>query len=118
MLAAVTAINRQICDLAPVLNSPSITNGVFVESTPEDNAIAWMLKRRGETAYVFAVNLRNRPTKASFVIRDSTLSMGRSVVTRVMGEARNLPVRKGGSPADSSSYEMADDFKPLRSPSL
>jgi len=112
MLAAVTAINRQIHELAPMLNSPSITNGVFVESTPEENAIAWMLKRRGETAYLFAVNLRNQPMRAAFLIRYSTLSMGRSVVASVMDESRTIPMRKGGSPDDSNPYEMADDFKP------
>jgi hypothetical protein len=112
MLAAVTAINRQIHELAPVLNSPSMTNGVFVESTAEDGAIAWMLKRRGETAYLFAANLRNRPTRGAFLIRDSTLSLGRSVVASVRDESRTILMRKGGLPDESNPYEMADDFKP------
>ena len=112
LMTAITAINREIRELAPVLNSPSITNGVFCESTVEDGAIAWMLKRRGETACLFAVNLMNRPTRGSFLIRESTLGMGRSVSANVMGESRAIPVRKGGVPDESNPYEMADDFKP------
>lgn len=112
LLDAITIINQQIHELAPALNSSSITNGVFCESTVEDGAIAWMLKRRGETAYLFAVNLINRPTRGSFLIRESTLHMGRSISANVMGESRILALEKRGGPDESNPYEMADDFKP------
>ncbi|HUL51143.1 MAG TPA: hypothetical protein VLU94_01030 [Candidatus Nitrosotalea sp.] len=103
MLTAVTAINRQIHELAPVLNSPSIVEGVAVESTTEATPIAWMLKRRGDVAYLFAVNLRNRPTRGAFVIRESTLRLGPSVSATVLGESRSLRMQDNG---------LTDEFKP------
>ncbi|MCI0535666.1 MAG: hypothetical protein L0Z50_10610, partial [Verrucomicrobiales bacterium] len=101
MLSAVTAINRQIHQLAPVLNSPSILDGVTVKSSTEDTPIAWMLKRRGDAAYLFAVNLRNRATRGSFAIREST--PGPWVSAAALDESRTIPVRNG---------ELIDEFKP------
>jgi len=101
MLAGVTTINRQIHDLATVINSPSIVDGITVESSVQDTPIAWMLKRRGDTAYLFAVNMRDRPTRGSFVIPESTL--GPSVSAIVLDESRSVPMRNG---------ELTDEFKP------
>jgi len=103
MLSAVTAINRQIHELAPALNSPDIVKGVTVESTAADVPLAWMLKRRGDTAYLFTVNMRPRPTRGAFVIRESTLGFGRAIAVTVLDESRSFPMRNG---------ELADDFKP------
>ena len=103
MLAAVTAINRQVHELAPALNSPSIVDGVTVRSSPEDAPIAWMLKRRGATANLFAVNMRSRPTRGTFVIRESALALGQSLSATVLEESRNIPMRNG---------ELTDEFKP------
>jgi hypothetical protein len=102
LLAAITAINRQIHELAPILNSPSIVNGVMVESSTEGVPIAWMLKRRGDTACLFAANMRNRPTRATFVIPESTMGLGSSILATVLDESRSIPVRNG---------ELADEFK-------
>ena len=49
MLAAVTAINRQIRELAPVLNSPTVANGVTVHSSAAAAPIAAMVKRSRKT---------------------------------------------------------------------
>ena len=103
MLTAVTAINRQIHQLAPALNSPSIVNGVTVESSAEGVPIAWMLKRRGDTAYLFAVNMRNRATRGSFVIRESTLDFGSSISATVLDESRSIAMKDG---------VLKDEFKP------
>jgi hypothetical protein len=110
MLAAVTAINRRIHELAPVLNSPSIADGVRVESAndhpnapAQDKPLAWMLKRSGDTAYLFAVNMRNRPTRGTFAIRESILGLGPSIRARVLDESRSIPMENG---------ELADAFKP------
>jgi len=62
-----------------------------------------MLKRRGDTAYLFAVNMRPRPTRGAFVIRESTLGFGRAIAVTVLDESRSFPMRNG---------ELADDFKP------
>jgi hypothetical protein len=101
LLAAVTAINRQIHELAPVLNSRSVVDGVTAKSSAEDAPIACMLKRRGDAAYLFTVNMRNRPTGGSFVIRESTL--GAAVSAIVLDESRSISMRNG---------EFTDQFKP------
>ena len=59
MLAAITAINRQVRELAPVLNRPSVLKGVVVDSSTKDAPIAWMLKRNTESLYLFAVLVLN-----------------------------------------------------------
>jgi hypothetical protein len=96
MLAAVTQINQQIHDLAPVLNSPSITNGAAVKSSNADAPIAWMMKRSAGATYLFAVNMRNNPTRGSFVVRGVP---ARSA--EVLGESRKLELANG---------EWADEF--------
>jgi len=45
MLSAVTAINRQIIRLAPVLNSATIKDGARVSSDNKDVPVAVMMKR-------------------------------------------------------------------------
>ena len=102
MLAAVTSINRQIHQLAPVLNSPSITNGVTVKSSDAAAPIAWMLKRRADAAYLFGVNMRNHPTRGSFAGRE--LSAGASA--EVLGESRALKVDSGEFTDDFKAYEV------------
>ena len=47
MLSAITLINRQIRELAPVLNSPTVADGLTV--TPAEASLATMIKRRGKT---------------------------------------------------------------------
>ena len=99
MLAAVTAINRQIRELAPILNSPSITEGVTVNSSTPEVPLAWMMKRRGDETYLFVVSLRNRPTHGSFEIRD----LPKDATAEVLGESRSLSVK---------NRVFADDFEP------
>ena len=103
LLSAVTAINRQIHELAPVLNRPSIVNGVTVESSVEGVPIAWMLKRRGDVTYLFAVNMRNRPTRGTFTLRESALGIGPSISAAVLDESRTIAMQNG---------VLTDEFKP------
>ena len=72
MLAAVTALNRQIARLAPVLNSPTVTNAVAVVSENREIPIAVMAKRFGDTLYLFAVGMRDGKTTAAFTMRSLT----------------------------------------------
>ena len=97
MLAAVTAINRQIHELAPVLNSPSFTNGITVKSSTPGTAIAWMMKQLAGTTYLFTVNMRNQATRGTFAIRD----LPASATAEVLNESRSIVGAKG---------EFADDF--------
>ena len=69
MLAAVTAINHQIKELAPVLNSPTVIDARSVRSSDPAVPIDLMVKRRPDATYLFAVGMRNRPARGSFVVR-------------------------------------------------
>jgi hypothetical protein len=99
MLAAVTAINRQIRELAPVLNSPTIANGVTIRSSVNSVPIAGMVKRQGDATYVFAVGMRNQPAQGTIKI----VGLANKASAEVLGEARNIAVNGG---------EFTDDFKP------
>lgn len=101
-LAAVTAINRQIHELAPVLNSPSVTEGVTVRSSEPDVPIAWMRKRHGAESYLFAVNLRNRAVRGTWA--GSVFPPGATV--EVLGESRRIPVVSGQWEDDFSGYAV------------
>ncbi|MHB8524037.1 MAG: hypothetical protein ACYDH9_25215 [Limisphaerales bacterium] len=99
MLAAVTAINRQIRELAPVLNSPSVAGGVTVISSVPGAPIDAVVKRRGGAVYVFAAAMRHTRATASFDLRGAT---GGSEAT-VLGEGRVIRVQDG---------RFADSFDP------
>jgi hypothetical protein len=71
MLAGVTAINKQIRELAPVLNSPTLTDELSViPAVP----VAAMHKRHGGTDYIFAVNLSPQPAEAAFTLKLAAVS--------------------------------------------
>ncbi|MGA2542252.1 MAG: hypothetical protein ABSG78_11925 [Verrucomicrobiota bacterium] len=99
MLAAVTEINRQIRDLAPVLNSPALPGGLTVQSSNSGARAAVMLKHYDGAAYVFAVNLANQPTRATFTLRDPDPARQ----AQALGESRLIPVQ---------GQTFADDFAP------
>jgi hypothetical protein len=111
MLAAVTAINRQIHTLAPVLNSPSMTNAIAVTSSPPETPIAHMVKRHNGATYIFAAAMRNQPTRATFKIGASSFQSrareqavpSKASAAEVLGESRRAQIRDG---------EFADDFQP------
>ena len=65
MLREVTAINRQITELAPVLNSPTVRDTVQVSSSDPQVPVAVMLKQHEGATYLFAVAMRNGATTAT-----------------------------------------------------
>ena len=99
MLAAVTAINRQIRELAPVLNRPSVREGIEVKSSAKDAQIAWMLKRSAEAIHLFAVNLANVATEATFTVA----AIPPEATVEVLGESRTVSLKEG---------RFDDSFKP------
>lgn len=99
MLTAVSAINKQIHALAPVLNSPSVKGGAAVKSSSATVPVDIMVKRHGGATYVFAVGMRNAPARGSFEMR----GLPATATAEVLGEARRIPVRGG---------RFEDDFKP------
>lgn len=110
MAEAVGAINRQIHELAPVLQSPTIPNGVAVtcEATANDaerarlletGPIAAVLKHQDNTMFVFAVRMENSPAKAHFELQ----GLHSSATAEVLGENRRIAVENG---------RFTDDFEP------
>ncbi len=99
MLSAVTAINRQITQLAPVLNTPTIKNGVTVTTDNRDVPVATMLKHHGGATWLFTVAMRAGATTARFTVNGWK---GEAAV-EVLGEDRKFTARGG---------EFTDTFQP------
>jgi len=91
MLAAVTALNRQITELAPVLNSPTVQGAATVHSENPDTPIAFMVKRHAGSTYLFAVAMRDNATTATFAV--SEIEGAKTV--EVLGEKRTVVARNG-----------------------
>jgi hypothetical protein len=102
MLAEVTRINRQIRDLAPVLNSPTIEGAARVRSSSSQVPIDLMVKRQNKDTYVFAVGMRNERAQGEFTLRGHV----RTARAEVLGEARTIPVKNGTFGDDFSPYDV------------
>jgi hypothetical protein len=100
MLTAVTAINGQIKKLAPVLNSPTVADVATVRSSDPSAPIDLMVKRRPDATYVFAVGMRNRPARGSFVVH----GLPALATAEVLGEDRSLKTTEGQFDDDFASY--------------
>jgi len=99
MLSAVSRINRQIHELAPVLNSPTVHDGVKVVSTNPNVPVHTMVKIYGNAIYIFAVGMRNENTKAIFAVEN----IPKRTSAEVLWENRHISV-------DNGRFE--DEFKP------
>jgi hypothetical protein len=86
--AALTAVNGQVHDLAPVLNTASVANGVQAASSSADIPVDVMLKRHDRATYLFAVEMRAGATTATFTLR----ALPPSASVEVIDEARTLAV--------------------------
>ena len=91
MLTAVTELNRQIIELAPVLNSPTISNAVTVTAANPDTPVATIVKALEGQTYLFAVAMRGQASSARFSLKK--LSDGFNV--EVLGEKRSIAVTNG-----------------------
>lgn len=99
MLPAVTKINNQIHELAPVINSPSIDDLVTVKSSDPEVPVAIMIKRYKQSIYIFAVGMRNSPTTATFEIKASSPKQ----IANVLWEDRAINLENS---------KFSDEFKP------
>jgi hypothetical protein len=91
MLSAVTAINHQITEHAPVLNSPTIEDAASVSSSNEAVPVAIMAKKHNGATYLFAVAMRGDKTTATFTMKPAE---GTKTI-EVLGENRTIPVKNG-----------------------
>jgi hypothetical protein len=91
LLAGVTAINRQIHELAPVLNSPTVPDGVQVVSKNPLTPVHAIVKRQGGATWLLAAALYQRDTTATFTLPGA----GLAATAEVLGENRSVPVKNG-----------------------
>jgi hypothetical protein len=100
LLKAVTAINRQIHTLAPVLNSRTIDDVAKITSSDSESPIAAVCKRFEGQLYVFTVNMRNHATKGTVKILKSTTYRK----AHVLGENRAIEVHDGRFEVEYEPY--------------
>jgi hypothetical protein len=91
MLGTVTEINRQILDLAPVINNPTIEDSATVTSEKDSVQVAIMVKKYKGQIYLFAVGMRDENTNATFILQDLE---GLKKV-EVLGEERQIISNNG-----------------------
>ncbi len=96
MKAAVMAIDQQVHDLAPALNTPPITNAVTVASPGK---VDTLVLRQGGKLYVLAVSMTNGTTTATF-----TLTHDNMTTATVLGETRTVPVAQSAFQDSFSAY--------------
>ena len=102
LLSGVTAINRQIHELAPVLNSPTVDGAVKITSAAAAVPIAAMCKQHDGATYVFAVCMRGEPARATVELLGSHASAD----VQVLGENRSIPLRDGRFEDDFAPYAV------------
>jgi len=101
LVQAVTGIDAQIAALAPVLNSPTIANGVQVSSGTSNAPIDMMEKQFGGSTYVFAAAMRNNSAMGTFTVPGS---QGGAIT--VLGENRQITMAGGKFQDNFSGYSV------------
>jgi hypothetical protein len=102
ILEEVTKINRQIHDLAQVLNSPPVKDAVTLKSSDERAPIDIMVKRFGGATYIFAVAMRDVPVKASFEVK----GIPEKAQAEAIGGDRRIKVQGGKFEDDFGGFEV------------
>jgi hypothetical protein len=102
LLSAVTKLNRQITELAPVLNSPAITNAVMVSTENPRVPIGITVRRYEGDLYLFCAAMKAGTNRATFRVGPNF--DGRKV--EVLGEDRALEVRDGAFADPFESWDV------------
>jgi len=100
MTQAVTAINQQIRELAPALNSPSGTPPRVTSSNP-DVPVDAVQKYPDGARYIFAVAMRDGDTKVTFDLGGPTIGK-----VEVLGENRTLNFMEGKFEDEFKGYDV------------
>ena len=99
-LAALRQINTQLYELAPVLDTLPVANGVTVSSSEQSIPVDTLLKRYAGATYLFAAAMREGSTRATFQLqRFPTMAKA-----EVLGENRSIAVANGAFDDDFTSY--------------
>jgi len=91
MMEAVTTINNQIHGLAAVINRPSISGKVEVNSSNPTTPVCAMVKYYKGYMYIFSAAMHNETTSVAFDVAD----IESSVEVEVLGEGRTIPAMGG-----------------------
>ena len=102
LLKGVTEINKQIHELAPVLNSPTVKDAVTVKSSDEKVPIDILVKRHDGATYIFAVAMRDAPAKASFEVK----GIPEKAIAEIIGGDRKIEVSGGKFEDGFQGYEV------------
>lgn len=102
MVTAVTAINQQIIELAPELNSADIPNMVSVTPSSSTSPIDIMVKAHGTSLYVFSAIARQGTATGVFALAGVT---GNGVAT-VLGESRTVDIKTGAFSDDFAANDV------------
>jgi len=100
MLAMVTAVNSQVQQLAPVLNSATIEKYGAVATSDANIPVDFMVKQFDGNTYLFAVGMRDANVWAAF----SLPGLPDTLAAEVIGESRTVTITGGA---------FADDFSML-----
>lgn len=103
MLAGVTRVNARIRRLAPVLNAPTLPDAVTPASSDPRVPVDVLAKEHGGSLYLFAIGMRNRPTRATLTIRGRR---GLPAEAEVLDEGRRVPIRDGALRDDFGPYQV------------
>ncbi len=109
MLAAVTAINRRIRELAPALNSPSLKGELSVSASPPESKIDALVKRHGGSLWVIAVSMREEPARAKFRLEGRNAAASEpgapARAVEVLDESRTIEIRDRAFEDSFGPYE-------------
>ncbi|HZR17658.1 MAG TPA: hypothetical protein VFE51_10055 [Verrucomicrobiae bacterium] len=97
-LKAVTELNGEITQLAPVLNEPTISERVQADEK-QASSVDTLLKRHNRDMYLFAVEMTGNNDETEFSVNTSAPEG----TIEVLGENRSLPLDRG---------RFKDSFKP------
>lgn len=87
LLPAVTALNREVTDLAPVILGEEIKEGASVASSGKDDVFRVMCRRHGGADYIFVASWNPRLVTATVTLKSAPA--GESAV-EVVGESRSV----------------------------
>lgn len=90
MARGVADINRQVGELAPIINSPDVPDGASVTSSDEKVPVDFMVKRHSDATYLFSVAMRDGETTAAFTVPGTG-----DARVEVLGEGRTIEAAGG-----------------------
>lgn len=102
LLQAVTALNNQIHSLAPIINSPTLTDAATVESSAEIVPIRFAVKKHEGATYLFAASMFHEETTATFQVA----GLPANAAAEVLGEDREVEVANGSFEDNFAGYDI------------